>query len=449
MDYFIYLLLGFLILYVEFSRKKYFVIDHLSLFHAFFFLVYVFTPLAIIFYGEDVVSRDLIYGKYYLGKNHWTAWLIFGSYLAFLAGYYWKAPRQAAGSVVIVSRISEDFIMRLMPFVYLFLVGIVFIYVQAEGGLIQAINNAELYRSGVVFAKYGFLTRLFPLNQILLFYFFYRLFLAKERRRRYTSLLYFTVSVILFLIMVALANSRGFMILTLLGIYIMTAIYYRSYFWRFLIVALIFGYGVIKYGDPLFHAIPDLVHYGFETFLSTFTERIDRAGAGGGSIIANFTHPIVSLDVSLALSGGEVAFRYFVDFLQAVVAIVPSALIPIEDPKYVMILNTQLMQGEEVSTVLPGILALFSYSLHGVGMVIGMFLYGMLGGMLSEIFKNVYSRYRASLVFIVPLIITYGYFVFRGSPRNALMSLFMLLVVLVGFLLFAKIAYRRGGHVAA
>jgi hypothetical protein len=443
MDYFLYLVLGFLILYVEFSRKKYFLIDHLSLFHAFFFLVYVFTPLALIFYGEDVVSRDLVYGKYYLWKNPWTAWLIFASYLAFLAGYYWQAPRQTAKRVRLFSRISEDLIMRVMPFVYLFLVGIVFIYVQGEGGLAQAINNAELYRSGVIFAKYGFLTRLFPLNQILLFYFFYRLFLKRDRRRPYASLIYFTISVILFLIMVALANSRGFMILTLLGIYIMTAIYYRSYFWRFLIVAVLFGYGVIKYGDPLFHAIPDLVHYGFDTFFATLSERIDRAASGRGSIIANFTHPIVSLEVSLALSGSEVAFRYFVDFLQAVVAIVPSALVPIEDPKYVMILNTELMMGEEVSTVLPGILALFSYSLHGVGMLIGMFLYGMLGGILSEIFKSVYTRYRASLVFIVPLIITYGYFVFRGSPRNALMSLFILLVVLAVFILFSKISYRK------
>ncbi len=439
MNYFLYLLLGFLILYVELRRERYFIIDHLSLFHAFFFLVYVFTPIALILYGDELLSRDLIYGKYYLGKNPWTAWLVFGSYLAFLSGYYWQTPRTGAATVRVVSRLSEDFIMRLMPFLYLFLVAIVYIYVHAEGGLAHAINNAELYRSGVIFAKYGFLTRLFPLNQILLFYFFYRLFLAGDRRRRYASMLYFTVSAVLFVIMVALSNSRGFMILTLLTLYIMTAIYYRRYFWRMLLFAALFGYGVIRYGDPLFHAIPDLVHYGFDSFVESFSGRISRV-AEEGSIVANFTHPIVSLDLSLAVSGSEVAFRYFVDFLQAVVAIVPSALIPIEDPKYVMILNTQLLQGEEVSTVLPGILALFSYSLHGVGMLVGMFLYGMLGGMLSELFRNLYARYRASLVFIVPLMMTYGYFVFRGSPRNALMSLFVLLVVIAAFLLFSRVA---------
>jgi len=121
-----------------------------------------------------------------------------------------------------------------MPFVYLFLVMIVVIYVQGEGGLFRAINNAELYRGGVIFAKYGYLTRLFPLNQILLYYFFYKLFLEKNQKYHYTEMLYFGISIVLFIIMVALANSRGFLIMTLFGMYIMSVMYYKRYFIKFL-----------------------------------------------------------------------------------------------------------------------------------------------------------------------------------------------------------------------
>ena len=443
MDYFIYLFLGFLIIYVEVKRKRYFLIDHLTLFNAFFFLVYAFTPIALLIYGDDVISKDLELGKYYLWKNPYTSTIVLVSYLFFLAGYYWRAPRYAASKIEITFRVPQSLIMQLMPIVYLFLVAIVLIYVQGEGGLLQTINNAELYRSGVIFAKYGYLTRLFPLNQILLFYFFYKLFL--EQNRDYYNLyrLYFSISLIIFFTMVALANSRGFLIMSLLGMYIMTAMYYKSYFIKFLLLAGSFGFLVIKYGDPLFHAIPDLIHYDVETFLANFMDRIEQLNAQKSSIIANFSHPLLSLEVSLSLAGESVEFRYFVDFLQAFIAILPNALTGIEDPKFVMILNTKLLYGEEVSIVLPGILALFAYSLNVVGVFIGLFIYGIIGGVLSEFFRNLYSKYRGSLVFIYLLSMTYGYFVFRGSPRNALMNLFVLLVVVLVLLGFSKISYRK------
>ena len=68
MDYMIYLLLGLLIIYVELTRKRFFVIDHIMLFHFFYFLVYVLTPVALMFYGTDILSKDLQLGKFYFNK---------------------------------------------------------------------------------------------------------------------------------------------------------------------------------------------------------------------------------------------------------------------------------------------------------------------------------------------------------------------------------------------
>ncbi len=443
MDYFLYILLGVVIIFVEIKRKRYFIIDHLTLFNAFFFLVYVFAPLALMFLGPDVIAHDLVLGKYYMWKNPYTSSIILGAYLFFLAGYYWHAPRKAASKIDIDFRLKNDLIMQFMPFIYLFLVAIVLIYLQGEGGLLRAINNAELYRGGVIFAKYGFLTRLFPLNQIILYYFFYKLFLEKNVQFRHANIFYFLISFSLFVVMVALANSRGFLIMTLLGMYIMTAIYYRHYFIKFLLLAGIFGLLVIKYGDPFFHAIPDLLHYDFDTFVDSFSDRVNQINAAKGSIVSNFAHPLLSLEVSLQLSGSVIDFRYFVDFLHAFIAILPNSIFGIEDPQFIMIVNTELLYGEKSSIVLPGILALFAYSMNVVGIFIGLFLYGVYGGILSELFRSIYAKYHASLVFIYLISITYGYFVFRGSPRNALMNVFVLLVVLLFLLFVSKISYRK------
>ena len=443
MDYLLYLSLGLIIIYVEIKRQRYFLIDHLTLFNAFFFLVYVFTPISLMFLSDDILSHDLALGKYYLGKNPYTAFIIFSAYLFFLSGYYWRAPRDKVSNVSFEFRVAHETIMTWMPMVYLVLVAMMTVYVGAEGGLQQTINNAELYRGGVIFAKYGFLTRLFPLNQILLYYFFYKLFLEKNSNFVGSYIIYFIISLALFFVIVALNNSRGFLILSLLGMYIMTAMYHKRYFIKFLVVAAIFGFIVIKYGDPFFHAIPSFVDYGWDTFVSTFADRIAQIDASKGSIVANFAHPLLSLEVSLSLTGGEVDFRYFVDFLQAFIAILPNSLLGIEDPQFVMILNTELLYGEKVSIVLPGILALFAYSLNVVGVYLGMFIYGMYGGVLSEIFKNLYIKYPSSLVFIYLLSMTYGYFVFRGSPRNALMNLFVLLVVLIFFFFLSRLHYEK------
>lgn len=443
MDYFLYLLLGLIIIFVELKRKRYFLIDHLTLFNAFFFLVYSFTPIALMFLGPEIIAHDLVLGKYYLGKNPYTASIIFASYLFFIAGYYWGAPRAFASKVSIDFRLDHHLIMRFIPIVYLLLIAIVVIYVQGEGGLERAIDNAELYRSGVIFAKYGYLSRLFPLNQILFLYFFYKLFLEKNSEYRYVYSIYVAISFALFIIIVALSNSRGFLIMSLLAFYIMTVMYHKQYFIKFLIFAGTFGFLVIKYGDPFFHAIPDFINYDFDTFVSSFSDRVNQISAAKGSIVSNFVHPLLSLEVSLQLAGGEVSFRYFVDFLHALIAILPNAIMGIEDPQFVMVLNTELLYGEKVSIVLPGILALFAYSLNVIGVFIGLFLYGVYGGILSEFFRSVYTRYQGSLVFIYLFSMTYGYFVFRGSPRNALMNIFVLLVVVIFLLLFSRISYAK------
>ncbi|RUM63937.1 MAG: hypothetical protein DSZ05_08105 [Sulfurospirillum sp.] len=443
MDYMIYLLLGLLIIYVELTRKRTFLIDHIMIFHFFYFLVYVLTPIMLYFYGTDILNKDLQLGKFYFGKNPFTSIVVFLAYLFFLLGFSMRSAGERISHFSISLKISEKKLIHLIFFAYFILFLALIIFVQGEGGLIKTIQNSELYRSGVIFAKYGFLKRFFPLNTILLFYTYYKIFLEKESRYLQTYKLFFTLSLILFTLFVALNNSRGFILAHILGLYVITAIYYHNYFLKYMLTIGLLGILIIKYGDPLFYAIPAWVDHDFDLFLKEFNTRIENRNLEDHNIFANFAHPIISLETSLALVGEQLGFRYFVDFLQAIVALLPNKMFGIEDPQFVMVLNTEMNYGEKISIVLPGILALFAYSLHAVGVFIGMFFYGLLGRILLELFKTLYRQYNASIVFIYMISFTYGYFVFRGSPRNALFDSFILFVTIAVLLMLSRITSEK------
>jgi len=443
MDYMIYLLLGLLIIYIELTRKRFFVIDHIMLFHFFYFLVYVLTPVALMFYGTDILSKDLQLGKFYFNKNPFTAIIVFVAYLFFLLGFNLRSAGTAVSNFSLQLRISEKSWINMILFAYFILFAALFIYIHGEGGLVKTIQNSELYRAGVIFAKYGFLKRFFPLNTILLFYTYYKVFLEKKNEKQQIYKLFFLLSTVLFVLFVALNNSRGFILAHVLGLYVITAIYHRRYFAKYMLIIGLLGIFIIKYGDPLFYAIPVWVDHDFDLFMKAFEERITYRNMVNHNIFANFSHPIISLETSLALTGEQLGFRYFSDFWQAIVALLPNKMFGIEDPQFVMVLNTEMTYGEKISIVLPGILALFAYSLHAVGVFMGMFFYGIFGRVLLEIFKTLYRQYQASIVFIYMISFTYGYFVFRGSPRNALFDSFIMLVTIVVLLLLSHIRFQK------
>lgn len=444
MELFIYLLLGLIMVWVEIYRKKYFVYDLLSIFHFFFFLVYVFTPVMLIVYSDALVHHNLRLGAAYLG-NPITPYLILLSYLLFLYGYFFRRGREAVSRITINVRFSSEMILLLMPFAYIFLFGLLYVYIMQFGGLREAVLSAEAYRNGDLEPPpFGFVKRAFPINTIMLYYIYYKLFLEKCTQNRKWYMLFFLCSLAFFMLLVVLNNSRGFFILTLAGLYVMTAMYHQRYFVKFLALTMLFGAFMITLGDPLFMAVPDLVNYDYAAFERTFYTVLEAENSReSASLISNFTHPIVSLETSLATAGFDVEFRYFIDFLIAVISLVPDKLVGFTPPQNVMEINTLLTYGVEKKMNLPGLLALFSYSLGIIGVLLGMFVYGFLGGLLSEFFKTAYRSYPSAIVYIYFLSLVYGYFVFRGEPINELSELFIMTVVILTILFASKVYIKR------
>lgn len=442
-DLLLYFLLGLIIVGFELSRKRYFIIDHITLFNFFFLLVYSFTPIVLLLQGSHLINDDMPYGYEYFGHNIFTSITVLSAYLFFLAGYNIVLNQSQRYTVVFKTKFEIDYVVKVLPCLYLILFFFFTVYVGEFGGVMEAIEQAEAYRSGALaFHKFGFLERFFPLNTILLYYLYFKVILQKEQKHRVAFITLLLVSIIFSLLIMAVYSSRGFIIFELAGLYIITAMYHKNYFLKYLIPSLIMAFIVIKFGRPLFNSISDFVLYGFDAFWSAFSARLDLIAQDGHSIISNFTHPIVSLEVSLARSGVDVELRYFKDIFYAFFSLLPNELLGIKDPQKLMELNTLLLQGQELEQILPGILGFFSYSLSTVGVFIGAFVYGMIGAFIYKLFVNFYHQYRASLVFIYLLTLPYGYFVFRGSPGNLVQEKFILMFVLFVIFFNSKIIIK-------
>jgi hypothetical protein len=388
----------------------------------------------------------LVYGKYYIDKNPFISLIILTGYLFFLVGYYWSLPRKKISNFHVEYRLNPYSHILLISFAYLFLITIIIVYLKSNGGLARTIGNAENFRSGFLVANKPYLVKLFSMNSILLYYSYFQVFLNKKRDYKYIFITFLAVSIGIFFIRAALMNSRGFILLTFLGLYVITAMYHKKYFFKTISIVGIFAILFIKYGDPLFRALPDLANDGFDQFLITFQNRIDHENMQHHNIISNFLHPIISLGTALNVAGESVEYRYLEDFYGAIIAILPNSLIGIEEPRMVQSIITKLLFGVDAPIVLPGILATFAFSFNVLGIFILLFLYGVYGGILSELFKNIYSKYNGTIVLIYAITMSYGYFVFRGSPKNYLISMFSSIVVIVVLLFFSKITYKKENY---
>jgi len=449
MSVFIYLILILTILLVEINRKKYFTYDFLIAFNFFFLISYALTPLILASAENPKIyfANDLTKGIYYYGDEK-TPFLILFSYILFLAGYYNSFFRKKLPVFIIKPRFQEGSFLKISPFLVAILLIFMIIYIMQFGGVRETIMAAEAYRSDEYEPpKFGFVQRFFPANIVLLYYSFFKAFLDEENKQyKLPYFILFLFSFSYFLFVFVLYNSRGYLITTLGGLYIITSIVKNRYYLTQIILLSLIGIAIIKIGDPLFYAIPELIDNGWESFVTTFSDLVKEGEEEGGFalFVSNFTHPIISLDLSLKVAGSEdVPFRYFSDFFIAVLSLLPDKLVGFKDPLSVSNINTILNIGELKGTVLVGILGFFAYSLGVIGVIIGMFFYGVLGGYLSRFFYENYKVNKTISVFSYFFIFYYGYFVFRGDPKITLGEVFILIFIIGVILLFSDIYIKK------
>ncbi len=446
MALFIYLLLGLGIVVYELTRKKPFFIDPVTLFNFFFFLVYVVAPSALILYGNHLILDDMPYGKYYFAKNSFTPFIVLAGYLFFVAGYEMIKNYKPRHSFYLDLKLDDKKILFLILFANIVLYLFLAVYVWEFGGLLKAIEQAQSYRSGAMsWHKFDFVLRFFSINTILLYYTFYKYFLEKKSIYKNYFLILFFLALIFTLIAASLQSSRGFIIFQISGLYALTVIYNRNFYLTYLIATLFFVILFILYGRILFQSTEYFFKEGWDAFVAAFSQRVEIEQEQRSSIVANFTHAVVSLEAALKHSGYDIPLRYLRDIKDAFTNLLPNELLGIQEAKMqLMDVNTLLLQGRAANIVLPGILGYFVYALQVVGLFIGMFVYGTIGAMLNKLFSTLFKSYKGSIVFLYILSLAYGYFAFRGVPGQVLNDQFGLIVVLFVLLSGAKIDIKNG-----
>ncbi len=444
MALFIYLLLGLGIITYELTRKKSFLIDPLTLFNFFFFLVYVIAPTALILFGNHLILDDMPYGKYYFGKNSLTPFIVLAGYLFFIAGYesFNRLKTQYTFSVDL--KLDDKKILFLIIFTNVVLYLFLLVYVWEFGGLLRAIELAQTYRSGAMqWHKFDFVLRFFSINTILLYYTFYKFFLEKKSSLRGYFLILFIIAFIFTLIATSLQSSRGFFIFQISGLYALTVIYNKNFYLRYMIPTIFFVILFILYGRIFFQSTEYFFKEGWDAFVAAFSQRVEIEHQQKSSIISNFTHAVVSLEAALKHSGYDTPLRYFRDIKDAFTNLLPNELLGIEEAKMqLMDINTLLLQGKAANIVLPGILGYFVYAAQVSGVFIGMFIYGAVGAMLNKFFTTLFKSCKGSIVFFYILCIAYGYFAFRGVVGQVLNEQFGLMLVVFILLIFAKIEIK-------
>jgi hypothetical protein len=82
---------------------------------------------------------------------------------------------------------------------------------------------------------------------------------------------------------------------------------------------------------------------GYDTFIATFQQSIEINEQEGSSLVSFITHPIVSLETSLAHSGYDVGLRYFRDISDAFILLLPNELLGIEEPEMLLMEQNTLL----------------------------------------------------------------------------------------------------------
>lgn len=97
MDLVIYVSLGLLIASLELARRyRHARVDAFSLFNGYYFIFFVFVPINIIFFGEQVVRQKYAF-ETFGGGNVFTALTLFCTYILFCFGYSIKPKIKRIG----------------------------------------------------------------------------------------------------------------------------------------------------------------------------------------------------------------------------------------------------------------------------------------------------------------------------------------------------------------
>ena len=366
---------GFLLL-----RRR---VDFFLLFSAFFLVMYVFTPLHLLVGGPSFLPLSYLYAYTRYGAGSLlSALVIIIGYLSVTLGYHSKLVRASASRVRFELRWKTSQTLLVASLLLCLSFVSMVIYALQYGGLERAIRFATLIRSGAwtESGPYVFMKHFMGFSCVSLFLVFTTT--LKEGWRHRSALkaalgLFSCLGVILTNLLIA---GRGFIIELFLVLYLTLVLYKRRLYIPFLLLIGAFAFIFILVGEPFFHSL----YRGelLEPIISLF-HNFDFAAAYQ-RLWQEFMHPYISLEAAIA-TAGEFTPRFFLDWIYALLCLVPERLIPFQPPETIAYLNTELVIGVRESVVPPGLLAFLWYSALLPGVIFGGVVFGAIGRWLDTV----------------------------------------------------------------
>lgn len=387
-----YLILLFIIPFVEIIRKKESIMDFLTLFNIYYLLWYALPGFILAIDLKNAITWDHWYNMRFHTNNLETAVAIFIGYFLIVTSFYSKLAQENGQKVIIKSRKISS-IYSYAIFLCLFAMLALYIATLQFGGILAAITNSSASRAGIESkGDLGFFTRFTSAATFACYILLAYLSTKNIGQGKFGKLFWFITSFITAFTSFLTKAGRFNIIAFLLGFYQIYVVINKKIPW---ITSIIFVFTMslfLLYGKNFFFslsAMPD----GLDAVIQKFNESI--AGSNKESFnfyefMNNFYYTNFSLDT--ALTNKNYDLRWFSDIIYGFLSLIPKIFLGgVKSPQSILYYNSVYILGPDdaVGAAVPtGILAFGIYSMSWPGLIITCLIYGWLGGFLQAILNK-------------------------------------------------------------
>ncbi len=358
-------------------------VDIFLFFSAFFLVLYVLVPLYLLVGGHGFLFPSYLCACTPYGAGSFlSALVIIIGYLSVTLGYYPKLVRATAGRVRFeLSWKTSQTLLVAGLLLCLCFISIV-VYALQYGGLEKAIKLAILILGGqwTESGPYVFMKHFMGFSCVSLFLIFTATLKEGLRHRFALKAALGLLSCLRVILTGLLTTGRGFVIELFLVLYLTLVLYKCRFYIPFLLLIGAFAFIFILVGKPFFHSLYSGEPLG--PIISLF-RNLDFTAAYH-RLWREFMHPYISLEAAIATTR-EFTPRLFLDWLYALLCLIPERLIPFQPLEMIAYLNTGLVIGVRESVVSPSFLAFLWYRALLPGAIFGGVVFGAIGRWLDTV----------------------------------------------------------------
>lgn len=446
--FYIPLIIG--IITYEFSRRKVYYIDTLTIFN-FFFCVYYLIPGTAISLFPDIFLSGFPAARPFIENNFFMPITIVSTYFLFIL--FRKLTLNKADSIGFISKpdivVSSQYENKLYAIIILLLIvswGMMLTLAYTRGGILQSIETAAAHKTGhdelVGRSALSFLLLVFP--QILRFCcFLTTLLLFLYPHGKATKITLFVLSLIGAIIAGLMSGGRANVIHPLMFVVIAYLFAKQKMNLPMVIVSLVLALIFIYYGKSLYGSLS--WHGGLDAFnLSDFTFTVNTNRGGKLiSLIGELCPDYLCLGPAISNTTSE-EWDCFKSLLSAPFYALPSSVFNFNLPTPITYLATYKVLGiVDYSVTYPGIIGYGFLCLSWFGFLLVIPSWGMLCGFLDRraFLHHRWCAIRISIYLVFATILCNN--VFFGNPGSTTKQCAVLIALCCFFLFFKKYFFLR------